>query len=62
MSEFLHMGGYAFFVWTSYGLAFVVLLGNVVIPIWRRRQFLREIRRKVKRSSRARDKGQKSLI
>ena len=62
MSEFLHMGGYAFFVWTSYGIAFVVLLGNVLVPIWRRRQFLREITRKIRRAHRARDKDQEPVI
>ena len=25
MSEFLHMGGYAAFVWSSYGIAFVAM-------------------------------------
>jgi len=25
------MGGYAFFVWTSFGISFVVLLANVLI-------------------------------
>jgi heme exporter protein D len=30
MSEFLHMGGYAAFVWPSFGLAAGVLLWNVV--------------------------------
>jgi len=29
-SEFLHMGGYAFYVWTSYALAAVILIANVV--------------------------------
>lgn len=29
MSDFLHMGGYAFFVWSSFGLTAVVLLLNV---------------------------------
>ena len=30
MSEFLRMGGYAAFVWPSFGLAAAVLLWNVV--------------------------------
>jgi heme exporter protein CcmD len=30
MSEFLRMGGYAPFVWSSFGLAAAVLLWNVV--------------------------------
>lgn len=31
MSEFLNMGGYAFFVWSSYGLTAVFMLLNVVL-------------------------------
>ena len=31
MSEFLSMGGYAFFVWSSYGLTAFFLLLNVVL-------------------------------
>ena len=44
MSEFLHMGGYAFYVWTAYGTAFVVLALNLVAPIVRRRRLVRERR------------------
>jgi len=40
MSEFLYMGGYAFHVWTSYALAFVVLFINIVGPIVRHRKML----------------------
>lgn len=43
LAEFLHMGGYAFYVWTSYGLALVVLVVNLTQPWRRRRQLLREI-------------------
>jgi len=40
MSEFLYMGGYAFHVWTSYALAFVVLFINIVGPIVRHKKML----------------------
>lgn len=36
MSEFLHMGGYAFYVWMSYALALLLLGG---IALWSARQF-----------------------
>ena len=36
------MGGYAFYVWTAYGAAFVVLALNLAAPIVRRRRLLRE--------------------
>lgn len=32
MNEFFYMGGYAFHVWTSYGLALLVLLVNIIGP------------------------------
>ena len=42
MNEFLHMGGYAFYVWTAYGAAFVVLALNLAAPIVRRRRLVRD--------------------
>ena len=35
------MGGYAFYVWTAYGAAFVVLALNLAAPIVRRRRLVR---------------------
>ena len=43
MSEFLHMGGYAFYVWMSYGAALVVLALNLAAPILRHRRLVRAI-------------------
>ncbi|ESS72991.1 heme exporter protein CcmD [Methyloglobulus morosus KoM1] len=47
--EFLAMGGYGFYVWTSYGICLVVLVANVVIPVIQRKQFLRQQALKQKR-------------
>ncbi len=47
--EFFAMGGYAFYVWTSYAVTFIVLLANIIIPIVRRKQFLRQQTLKQKR-------------
>jgi len=49
MREFFAMGGYAFYVWTSYGLTLIVLLANIIIPVMQRRQFLRSLTLKQKR-------------
>lgn len=38
LHEFIHMGGYAFYVWNAYGIALVVLSANVVQPIYRQRR------------------------
>lgn len=51
LSEFFAMGGYAFYVWTSYGLTLIVLLANIIIPIWQRKQFLRALALKQQRSN-----------
>ncbi|WP_031432354.1 heme exporter protein CcmD [Methylomarinum vadi] len=48
--EFFAMGGYAFYVWTSYGICLVVLLANLVVPLWQRKQLLRQLALKQKRS------------
>ena len=47
LSEFLHMGGYAFYVWSSYALVLLVLALNVVLPILRGRAVRRELRRSI---------------
>jgi heme exporter protein D len=43
--QFLHMGGYAAYVWPAYAVTFTVLIINIVIPCLRtrnlRRTFLR---------------------
>ncbi len=36
MNEFLHMGGYAVFIWSSYVLAAVTLLGLLGAALWQR--------------------------
>jgi heme exporter protein CcmD len=39
MAEYFHMSGYAFYVWTSFGLGVVVLLTNAW---WARRNLQRQ--------------------
>ena len=41
--EFLDMGGYAPFVWPAYGLTFIVLILNAVIPWCRGKRLKRKI-------------------
>jgi heme exporter protein D len=42
MSEFLHMGGYAPYVWGSFGFGLAVLLWNIAAPALSRRSLLRQ--------------------
>jgi len=48
-SEFFDMGGYAFFVWTSYGLTFLVIVANIISPIIQRKKIIARIKRAIKR-------------
>ena len=38
MSEFLHMGGYALYVWGAYGVTFALLATEVILLRKRRRE------------------------
>jgi heme exporter protein D len=48
-TEFLHMGGYAFYVWTSYGLAAAILIANLLVPMLNSRRQRRELIGKLRR-------------
>lgn len=51
-SDFWHMGGYALYVWISYGLTLVVI-GSLIFVITRRhRQLRRDIARRQRRHQR----------
>jgi len=51
-SEFFDMGGYAFYVWSSYGIA-TVLLGWVFIsPIFNKKSIIKELRMKYRQQER----------
>lgn len=43
MSEFLAMGGYGTFVWASYGVTVIVIVGNFIWSIQRRKAVLRRL-------------------
>lgn len=44
MHDFLNMGDYGVYVWSSYGLTIAVLLANVLESYWRLRRVARQIR------------------
>lgn len=44
MSEFLNMGGYAVYVWGSYGAGVAVFAWNLLAPWRERRALLRRLR------------------
>ena len=50
-AQFFNMGGYAFYVWTSYTLAFVILLINLISPMVCQRNLFKVLARKARRTS-----------
>ena len=46
MSEFFNMGGYAMFVWPSYGMAALVLWLNWYLPRNQHRKLLLQLQRR----------------
>jgi heme exporter protein D len=49
---FFHMGGYALYVWSSYGLAFAVLLVNLILPLRGQRQLIDSLERAQRQEAR----------
>lgn len=43
MSEFWAMGGYGVYVWSSFGLSFVVIAYQSIKPWWSHRQLKRRL-------------------
>jgi len=51
-SEFFNMGGYAFYVWTSYGTALVLLGWIFVSPIFTKKNIIKELKIKYRQQQR----------
>ncbi|MGX2039036.1 heme exporter protein CcmD [Methylocaldum sp. MU1018] len=51
--QFFSMGGYGFYVWTSYGLMFAVLGLNLFLSTRRKSEVLKSIARRPKQEGRA---------
>ncbi len=49
IQEFFHMGGYGFYVWSSYGLTAIVLILNVIHSLSQQRKTLRELNNRLRR-------------
>ena len=52
LAEFFHMGGYAGYVWSSYAIALLVLVMNVMAPVLQRRRLISQLARRQKRQRR----------
>ncbi|MFI3245770.1 MAG: heme exporter protein CcmD [Ferrimonas sp.] len=52
LSAFLHMGGYAQYVWLSYGITVVSLGGLIISSMRQRKRILKNIALKLERDAR----------
>lgn len=50
-NDFLEMGKHGFYVWLAYGISFAILIGNILNARWRKKQIIKEIARKQRRSA-----------
>ncbi|HXH02385.1 MAG TPA: heme exporter protein CcmD [Candidatus Competibacteraceae bacterium] len=50
--EFFHMGGYAAYVWSAYGITLAVLAWLVISPLLRQRRLKRDLARRQRRAQR----------
>ena len=55
LSEFLNMGGYAFYVWLSYGVTFGSLGTLLFLSLRQKRSVLLEISKKMEREDRLKE-------
>ncbi len=46
LTDFLHMGGYAVYVWPAYGIVAAVLIGNICRPLQMKRKLIKQLQRK----------------
>lgn len=44
MAEFLHMGGYAAFVWSAYSISGVVLIASLLLPLFEKKKITKRIK------------------
>jgi len=46
IQEFFYMGGYAFYVWSAYGISLIVLIFNIILPLRYEKQIFQAIKKR----------------
>ncbi|HMM68653.1 MAG TPA: heme exporter protein CcmD [Dokdonella sp.] len=57
MTDFLSMGGYGAYVWSSYAIFVIALLFDFIAPRLRSRRVIAEIRGRLKRQQKRQEKN-----
>ena len=58
-SDLIHMGGYGFYVWLSYGLSFIAIVALIIQSLMGKRSVLKSVKREQQRESRLQQVQQK---
>ncbi len=51
-SDLIHMGGYGFYVWLSYGLSFIAIVALIIQSLMGKSAVLKSVKREQQRESR----------
>ena len=62
IQDFFHMGGYAFYVWLSYGFCVVTLATIIISSVRRRKQIREEIVKSLDRQTRIQQAKEADLL
>ncbi|MDP2609158.1 MULTISPECIES: heme exporter protein CcmD [unclassified Oceanobacter] len=62
VGEFLAMGRHGLYVWLSYGLSALVIIANLVLPMWQRRRLIREQGQRVRRDRRGQAAADRTVV
>lgn len=52
-SDFLAMGGHGLYVWLSYGVAALIFIGNIVLPMKKKKDIVKKHVQRLKREKTA---------
>lgn len=58
-SDLIHMGGYGFYVWLSYGLSFIAIVALIIQSLMGKSAVLKSVKREQQRESRLQQVQQK---
>lgn len=53
LSDFLHMGGHALYVWSSFGISLLLMVLNILMPWWGLRRTRAQLQRQLRREQAA---------
>ncbi|BBB28698.1 heme exporter protein CcmD [Neptunomonas japonica JAMM 1380] len=51
MSEFITMDGHGLYVWLSYGIGLLIIIGNLVLPLFKRKELIKSLARRLRREN-----------